>query len=782
MSLFSRSIGKFFLISFLTAGLALPATIQDLGAFAGKTSEANAIGSAGQVVGNSSTGSSQHAFLYTGVLTDIGTLGGVGSSAYGVNSTGQVVGYSDNSKGQFHAFVYKNGSMTDLGTLGKETTLSSFASGINTAGDIAGTSDLIISGQNSEHAFLYTGGTMKDLGTLGGFTSRGYGINSSGQLVGDTDVLNGAHAFVYTAGAMKDIGTLGGESSAAIAINDSGQIVGYSDIKGNSVQHGFLYSAGVMKDLGTLGGNYSSAKFINASGLVVGYSEISLTSDIAHAYLYKDGVMIDLNSVLPANSGWVLEVATGINDSGQIVGYGMLNGQRRAFLMDGAAATATTAPQTITFAPLSSVSFGVAPFNLTASASSGLAVTFTSNTTAVCTVAGSNVTIVAAGTCSITASQPGNSTYSAAAPVTQSFTVASGGTSAQTISFAALPDVTYGLPAFTLTATATSGLAVVYTASPASVCTASGSTITITGGGICSVTATQSGNALKAAPKGPKQVFTGFARGGGIRSINVNYTAATPVTQTFTVRAASGGPSISPGGIVPVFSSANTIQSGSWISIYGTNLAAATATWNNDFPSSLGGVSVTIGGTSAYLWLVSPTQINLQAPDNSTIGPVVVTLTNGKGSWTTTANLAPISPAFSLLDAKHVAAIILRSDGTGAYGGGTYDVAGPTGTSLGYKTVAAKGGDTVVLYGVGFGPTNPPVPAGRLYSGAAATTNPVQVTIGGVAVTSFFAGLSQAGLYQINITIPKGLVTGDVALASNTAGVQTQAGVVISLQ
>src|ERR1700733_13636869 len=71
-----------------------------------------------------------------------------------------------------------------------------------------------------------------------------------------------------------------------------------------------------------------------------------------------------------------------------------------------------------------------------------------------------------------------------------------------------------------------------------------------------------------------------------------------------------------------------------------------------------------------------------------------------------------VGPSFNLLDGKHVAGIILRSDGSGAYGGGAYDIVGPTGTSLGYKTVAAKPGDTLVLFGVGFGPTKPAVPAG----------------------------------------------------------------------
>jgi uncharacterized protein (TIGR03437 family) len=161
---------------------------------------------------------------------------------------------------------------------------------------------------------------------------------------------------------------------------------------------------------------------------------------------------------------------------------------------------------------------------------------------------------------------------------------------------------------------------------------------------------------------------------------------------------------------------------------------------------------------------------------------VNVTVTSGGASATSTVNLAQFGPSFSLLDGTHVAAIILRSDGSGTYGEGSYDIVGPTGTSLGYKTVAAKAGDVVELFGVGFGPTNPAVPAGQPYSGAAATTNPVQLHINGTSVTPFFSGISGAGLYQINLTVPPGLGTGDKPLLATVGSVQTQSFAVLSLQ
>jgi uncharacterized protein (TIGR03437 family) len=244
----------------------------------------------------------------------------------------------------------------------------------------------------------------------------------------------------------------------------------------------------------------------------------------------------------------------------------------------------------------------------------------------------------------------------------------------------------------------------------------------------------------------------------------------------------SPAPTINPDGVVPVFSPSNIIQPGSWVSIYGTNFAGATNLWAGDFPKSLGGVTVTVNSKPAYLWYVNPGQINLQSPDDTASGTVPVVVTTASGSATSTVTLAQFGPSFSLLDTKHVTGIILRSNGSGAYNGGAYDILGPTGTSLGYSTVAAKAGDSVVLFGVGFGPTSPPVSSGQIFSGSASTTNAVKLLINNVSVTPSFAGLSSAGLYQVNLTVPAGLGTGDVPLVATVGGVQTPSSVVIPLQ
>jgi uncharacterized protein (TIGR03437 family) len=237
----------------------------------------------------------------------------------------------------------------------------------------------------------------------------------------------------------------------------------------------------------------------------------------------------------------------------------------------------------------------------------------------------------------------------------------------------------------------------------------------------------------------------------------------------------SNAPSIYPAGVVPLGSSASTIQPGSWISIFGTNLAAQPASWNGDFPTSLAGTSVTVNNKRGYLSFVSPGQINLQAPDDTTAGPVTVVVTTANGTAMATVTLAPIAPSFALVDGKHVAGIITHSDGT-------YDYVGPAGTSFGYPTVPAKAGDIVTLFGVGFGPTNPPVPSGMPFTGSAPTVNPMVLSLNNVKVTPAYSGITASGLYQFNFQVPAGAGTGDVPLQAAVGGVQTPSGAVLSLR
>jgi uncharacterized protein (TIGR03437 family) len=245
-------------------------------------------------------------------------------------------------------------------------------------------------------------------------------------------------------------------------------------------------------------------------------------------------------------------------------------------------------------------------------------------------------------------------------------------------------------------------------------------------------------------------------------------------------------PSISAGGVVPNDGTLGVIQPGEWITIYGSNLASDTLEWNGDFPTSLGGTSVQINGKPGYLMYVSPTQINLQAPDDTARGTVSVVVTTAAGSATSSVTLSDFGPSFSLFEAAgagpYVAGIIVRSDGSGAYGGGTYDILGPTGNSLGFATVAAKPGDNIELFGVGFGPTNPAVPAGKPFQGAAPIDSKYDLYINRIRVQPSFVGISSAGLYQINLAVPGNLGGGDVPIRLIIGGTQTQPTVYFPMQ
>jgi probable HAF family extracellular repeat protein len=301
-------------------------TITDLGTLPGKTeSYARGINNNGQVVGFSGAGFGYYdayAFLWqNGVMNDLGTLGRPNSHAYGINDKGQVVGYSYPDEGEAHAFLWQNGTITDLGTLYYDE--YSIATGINDNGQIVGYEEDTM--YECRDALIWQNGTITVLGTFGGYKTGAYGINDKGQVVGysemkpdEVELIFGSHAFLWQNGTMTDLGILYnskyGNYSCAYGINNNGQVVGESCTQ-TGYNHAFLWQNGVMNDLGSLGGLESCAYGINDKGQIVGYSEIE--SGSIHAFLWQNGVMIDLGT-LPGGSN---SKAYGINEKGQIVGY-----------------------------------------------------------------------------------------------------------------------------------------------------------------------------------------------------------------------------------------------------------------------------------------------------------------------------------------------------------------------------------------------------------------------------------------------------------------------------
>src|SRR5689334_14499160 len=263
------------------------------------------------------------AFLGAGrTLLDLGSLGGASSVGRSINNASAVTGYSFVSltSADFHAFVSRQGAMTDLGTLGGPT---SAGVDINDNGEVAGDSDL--AGGLSYHGFFHDGVVMRDIGTLGGTFSSVIDLNNLGQVTGSArTAAEEDHAYLYSGGSILDLGTLGGNFSIGYAINDAGVVAGDSALAGDLVQ-GFVWNQGVMTSVGHLGSQFSSVWGLNNSNHVVGVS--SDAQGVSRPFLWRNGSLLDLNTTLPAGSGWVLDAAYFINDAGQIVGTGLYQGQ-----------------------------------------------------------------------------------------------------------------------------------------------------------------------------------------------------------------------------------------------------------------------------------------------------------------------------------------------------------------------------------------------------------------------------------------------------------------------
>jgi uncharacterized protein (TIGR03437 family) len=221
------------------------------------------------------------------------------------------------------------------------------------------------------------------------------------------------------------------------------------------------------------------------------------------------------------------------------------------------------------------------------------------------------------------------------------------------------------------------------------------------------------------------------------------------------------------------------IAAGSWAEIQGTSLSYTTRPWQtSDFvdgtglPTSLDGVSVTVDGKPAYVAYISPTQINFIVPADSNVGPEGVQVTTtGVVSNTVSAQLQTFSPAFFLWDGQYAAATHLN-----------YTLAASP--SVFATATPAMPGETIILWGTGFGPTNPPDIIGQATSGAPAVTTLPTVTIGGVQAEVLGAAMSAgfAGLYQIAVQVPSSLSDGDQPIVAQAGGVQSPASVLLTVQ
>jgi uncharacterized protein (TIGR03437 family) len=223
-----------------------------------------------------------------------------------------------------------------------------------------------------------------------------------------------------------------------------------------------------------------------------------------------------------------------------------------------------------------------------------------------------------------------------------------------------------------------------------------------------------------------------------------------------------------------------TVSTGSWVSIYGSNLSTTTRPWqNSDFqgtklPLALDGVSVTIDNRPAAVAFISPGQINVQAPASDSVGPVEVKVTNSLGAVTGSVSMAPFSPAFFSFSGKYAAAVHYP-DGA---------LVAPVGFfGAGVPSRPAKPGETILIFGTGFGPTAPAIAPGQVVSASAplVQASGLRIRIGGLSADVTYAGIVAAGEYQFNVVVPP-LADGDQAIAADAGGVSSAAGLTIAVK
>jgi probable HAF family extracellular repeat protein len=287
-----------------------------------------AINNRGQMVGSSDQGGESKGAIYSnGKLAVLNIPGGI-SRLHDINDSGQVVGTYGNTeivRGRpGRGFVYSGGVFRDIGSGVIE------ASGINNAGTITGT--MGAGAEGDTHAFIYAKGVLKDLnaGAPDGSTFSASDINGTGTVTGTSSIgpVGQPLPYIYSDGITTDLsvnvpGHVAGDEYqfSGTAINDADQVI-FGRVSGPPDYSSYLYANGEVTDLGNIGTGTTVATGISNSGLIVGYGGDGVRPGSNAGFVWKDGQIFNVNMLVDADSGWFISSVQDVNDAGQLAASG----------------------------------------------------------------------------------------------------------------------------------------------------------------------------------------------------------------------------------------------------------------------------------------------------------------------------------------------------------------------------------------------------------------------------------------------------------------------------